>query len=92
MLTINDTILETEGADMFYVNRETLENGVSRKFGSLGNANISQMAREMGIARQTITRWLYGGYAFEKLDAQLITAWCKYLNCAMTDLIEFRMN
>lgn len=47
---------------------------------------ISQLSRDTDIAMNTVKRYLRNDV--QQYDERVIAAFCKYLNCAVGDLIE----
>lgn len=49
---------------------------------------ISDVAKHTGINRGTLTRLYYE--TAERVDIEVLDQLCKYLNCALSDLLEYQ--
>jgi putative transcriptional regulator len=50
--------------------------------------NIADLARELGVHRNTITLLYYE--KAKRIDFDVLDKLCKYFNCTISDLLEFK--
>ncbi len=59
-----------------------------RKFPRKRRANLRKVQHETGLEYSTVARWMKG--AVTRADWPVLEAWCKYLECEVGELLEYR--
>jgi DNA-binding Xre family transcriptional regulator len=59
---------------------------VAKKYGA-ERVNVNEVQRAVGLTYSTVHGWLNGHVS--RADFPVLNAWCKYLNCAVGDILVY---
>lgn len=61
---------------------------VAAKFGDSSKVNMKEVERETGLTYRTVFAWMNNRVT--RADFPVLVAWCKYLNCAVGDILVYK--
>ncbi len=59
-----------------------------RRFRYQRKVNLRQVQRDTGFEYSTVARWMKSKVT--QVDFPVLEAWCKYLDCNVGDLLEYK--